>query len=383
MAHAAASDAGGLDPGLLGDFLDRLAAPDPDHHWDRQATARFAALGARSAEQGVALRALVDLYLSAAWRAWPLLPEVTGSDAAAVRTAGRRVLRICDDAVAALSEGYTAAGRGLMRREESLRREFVEDLLSGTADPAGLLARAQSYGLQLAGPHLVVLADAPTRFHDAGPLLTEVNAALAGPLGTAEALVTTRHGQLVVVLPVLAPDAHEAVLTALRRILVRDGEPTGSPRTSIALGRPRPGPSGVARSYQEAREAVALTRNLRLAEPVVHARDLLIYQVLLRDRPALADLIDTVLTPLLQARGGAKPLMDTLRVYLDSGGNTTRTARELHLSVRAVSYRLDRIGRLTGLHPGDPAHRYTLHTAVLGARALGWPGAANLAEPAQ
>jgi len=105
----------------------------------------------------------------------------------------------------------------------------------------------------------------------------------------------------------------------------------------------------------------------------VRAENLLVYQVLLRDRAALCELIDTVLTPLRTARGGAEPLLDTLEAYFGNGGNTTRTAQSLHLSVRAVTYRLDRITTLTGLHLSDPAHRYTLHTAVLGARALGWP----------
>ncbi|MGH3436055.1 MAG: PucR family transcriptional regulator [Sciscionella sp.] len=381
MIRAAAADAGGLDPGLLGDFLDRLAAPGPGHDWDRHATAAFAALGARAAEQGVALRALVDLYLSAAWRAWPLLPEVTRPDATAIRAAGQQVLRACDDAVAALAEGYTAAGRGLVRREESLRREFVDDLLAGTADPAALLPRAESYGLQLAGAHTVLLADATTPFHEAGPMLTEIGAALSGARDAA-ALITTRNGQLVIVLPAVTTRALDAALTALQRILITGG--TTPPGTRIALGRARPGPSGVARSYTEAHDALALARILRMAGPIVRAEDLLVYQVLLRDRAALTDLIDTVLNPLRQARGGAKPLLDTLQAYLESGGNTTRTAGRLHLSVRAVSYRLQRIATLTGLHPGTPAQRYTLHTAILGARALGWPDTADdLAEPAQ
>lgn len=88
----------------------------------------------------MALRALVDLDLSAGWRAWPQLPAVTGEDTSAVRAAGQRVLRACDDAVAALAEGYTSARRAMVRRE------FVDDLLAGTADPAGLLVRAPSYG---------------------------------------------------------------------------------------------------------------------------------------------------------------------------------------------------------------------------------------------
>jgi hypothetical protein len=110
-------DAGGVHLELLGDFLDRLAADGPEHDWDRHTNAAFAALGARAAEQGVALRALVDLYLSAAWRAWPQLPAVTGEDTSAVRAAGQRVLRACDDAVAALAEGYTSARRAMERRE--------------------------------------------------------------------------------------------------------------------------------------------------------------------------------------------------------------------------------------------------------------------------
>jgi sugar diacid utilization regulator len=363
-----------VDLELLGDFLDRLAAPGPEHDWDRHTNAAFAALGARAAEQGVALRALVDLYLSAAWRAWPLLPAVTSEDTSTVRAAGQRVLRACDNVVAALAEGYTSARRAVVRREEAMRREFVDDLLAGTADPTGLLVRAQSYDLQLAGPHTVLLARTTAPFQEASPLLGQVSATLEGPLGPLgafEALITTRDGELVIVLPALSPQILDAVLAAAHRI-VTSGERRNQ-KVWMVLGRPHPGPSGVARSFAEAREALALAGRLRLSEPVVRAEDLLVYQVLLRDRAALCDLIETVLTPLRRARGGAEPLLATLEAYLDSGGNTTRTAQRLHLSVRAITYRLHRIATLTGLHVGNPAHRYTLHTAVLGARALGWP----------
>jgi hypothetical protein len=212
VARSAAADAGGVDLELLGDFLDRLAAHSPEHDWDRHTNAAFEALGARAAEQGVALRALVDLYLSAAWRAWSQLPAVTSEDTTAVRAAGQRVLRACDDVVAALAEGYASARRAVVRREEAMRREFVDDLLAGTAEPAALLVRAQSYGLQLAGPHTVLLARTAAPFQEASPLLAEVSAALAGPLGAFEALITTRDGELVIVLPALSPQTMDAVL---------------------------------------------------------------------------------------------------------------------------------------------------------------------------
>ena len=72
-------------------------------------------------------------------------------------------------------------------------------------------------------------------------------------------------------------------------------------------------------------------------------------------------------------RQGGEPLLETLDSYFATGSITTETARQLHLSVRAVTYRLDRIKTLTGYDPTDPAQRFTVHTAVLGARLLGWP----------
>jgi DNA-binding PucR family transcriptional regulator len=99
----------------------------------------------------------------------------------------------------------------------------------------------------------------------------------------------------------------------------------------------------------------------------------LTYRVLSRDQPALVELVYSVLSPLGEARGGAAPLVQTLATYFECGCVATAAAKTLHLSVRAVTYRLDRIKSLTGFDPLDPAHRYTLQTAVLGARVLEWP----------
>lgn len=140
VAQAAADDAGGLDPALLGDFLDDLWRAVLDgRRLSSARIARYRAVGERAAGSGVALRALLDLYLSAAWRLWRHLPPVAAAadDPAGVVTAGEVVLRATDDAVAVLSEAYQLARRQLIRREESDRREFVDDLLAGTADLPG------------------------------------------------------------------------------------------------------------------------------------------------------------------------------------------------------------------------------------------------------
>jgi DNA-binding PucR family transcriptional regulator len=141
----------------------------------------------------------------------------------------------------------------------------------------------------------------------------------------------------------------------------------------VAVGRAHPGLYGIARSYEEAREALTMAGRLHVDTPVVHAQDLLVYRVLLRDQPAIVDLVSSVLSPLLQARGGAQPLLDTLDAYFGTGAVATESAKRLHVSVRTVTYRLDRIKTLTGYDPADPQHRFTLQAVVLGAKALNWP----------
>ena len=59
--------------------------------------------------------------------------------------------------------------------------------------------------------------------------------------------------------------------------------------------------------------------------------------------------------------------------YFSTGAVATESAKRLHVSTRTVTYRLERIKALTGYDPADPQHRFTLHAAVLGAKALNWP----------
>ena len=108
---------------------------------------------------------------------------------------------------------------------------------------------------------------------------------------------------------------------------------------------------------------------------IVQTRDLLIYRGLGRDRVALADLVETVFTPLAQARGGAGPLVDTLEAYFDAGDVATEAARHLHVSARAVTYRLAKIADLTEYDEAIPAQRLSCRPPWL-VRLLPWTGGA-------
>ena len=149
------------------------------------------------------------------------------------------------------------------------------------------------------------------------------------------------------------------------------------PRTAgirrVAVGRAYSGPDGVRRSYDEASSGLDVAMRLSLPDPVVEAADLLVYQVLLRDRAAITDLVSSLLTRLTQARCGAGPLLATLEAYYSSGRVAATAARQLHLSVRAVTYRLARVAQLTGKDHSDPADALALHVGAIGARLLDWP----------
>lgn len=381
----AAADAGGVDPELLGDFLTSLAgAVAAGRRLPRAQVQRCRSRGQQAARAGVALPAVLDLYLSAAWRLWRELPGMdgAGADPRAVITAGEVVLRGVDDAVAALAEGYQLARRGVIREEESARREFIDDLLSGAADVAGLLHRAAGFGLDLAGPHAVAVVRAERPFSDGSPLMGVLERGVQDRAGSGGALVASKDARLVVIFAAAGADATDEVLRSLRGVFVPPGSDHGGVDLrrrvevgawQIGLGRARIGSAGVLASYDEAQNALDLADKLGRHEPVVFAADLLVYQVLLRDRAAIAELVTVVLAPLEQARGGAQPLLDTLAAYFDAGGNAAAAARAMHLSVRAVTYRLDRVRRLTGHDPTLSTSRFTLHAAVLAATLLDWP----------
>jgi sugar diacid utilization regulator len=377
VAQSACRDVGGVPVELLGDYLPLLA--DAATSGRRPHPAELEAvglLGRRAAELGVSAGSAVQLYLSAARRLWQQLPMVIRSrDSEAVRVAAAAVLHVVDEAVASLAEGYNDARRQMVRWEETLRREFIEDLLRGDADVGRLVERAEPFGLDMARPHQVALAAPTGRLNDAEPAISPLEHAVVHWAGDRDVLVATKDGFIVVITPADTdvPGPRTGPKTLGDLVLAELSRSSRGRPWRVTAGRPYPGSYGIARSYEEAREGLAMAVRLHLDTPLIQAEQLLVYRVLLRDQPAIVDLVHSVLGQLVQSRGGAEPLLATLDAYYATGGVTTETARRLHLSVRAVTYRLNRIKTLTGYDPTDPAQRFTINAAVLGAKLLGWP----------
>lgn len=367
---AATCAAVGAPAELLGEFLPDLDKAASGRPLDLPHIDGYRTLGRVAAQRGVTLRAVVDLYLTASRRAWPRLTAVAdGRDVVALNRVGGAVLAAVDDVVSAVCEGYEDARRTASLAEESLRREFVDDLLTGTSLDARHIARAAAYGLRLESVHVVLVVAGSREFLDHRVMVRDVEAALLSrtglPASESNLLVATRSGLLVAVVPAELPGAAQVTAQQL------DQEPTLSWR--MAVSRVRSGASGVRIGFDEARSAIVLATRLHLPQRLVRAEDLLVYEVLTRDREVMVELIASVLAPLVAARGGAAPLLETMRVYFACGGVAVAAAKKLHLSVRAVTYRLDRVAALTGRDPRDPEDRFALEAALRGAKVLDWP----------
>ncbi|MCZ2819908.1 helix-turn-helix domain-containing protein [Modestobacter sp. VKM Ac-2977] len=383
IARAAAGEHG-APAGLLDGYLPAvLAVAGTGRRLSGAEEESCRRLGGEAARAGVSLPALVDLYMTASRRLWPELPDLLARvRLRPVRPAelvgiGEFVWRAADTALAALATGHLDAQHEVVRREEAYRREFVDDLFSGRPDVGSLVERAEPFGLSLTATHVVTVAGTDRPIDSGMHLAGAVEAAVRARTDGRGLLVAARDGRLICMLSSSATDGSggggigpqelaEVVGRAVARLTHRSS-------WRVGVGRPHAGPRGVLRSYREALDALDLAARLELPEPVVHARDLLVYRVLLRDETAMADLVQTVLGPLVDARGGAEPLVRTLAAYFATGGNTAATARALHLSVRAVSYRIERVHTLTGHDATDPADHLPLLVAVTGARMLGWP----------
>lgn len=378
VAGEAALEAGGVPADLLGNYLTLLA--EAAAHGERPSASRIEAVaewGRRAAEAGVPARACVTLYLSAARLVWAELPAVIRErDSAAVRAAADAVLHVAADAVATFTHGYAEATRLLVRLEESVRRQVIDDLLVGNADLGDLAARVEPFGIDLAARHQVALAHPDHPMHDLQSAAAALERVVHTRYGNHDVLVAAKDSVIAVIVPA------GPTVTGFSRVpssglgaFVHTGlsDIRAQRRWRVSIGRPHAGPFGIARSYAEARDGMQLLTRDGSGRTVVTPDDLLVYRVLLRDQPAIADLISEVLGRLSDARGGAGPLVRTLSAYFAEDCVATRTAARLGLSVRATTYRLERIRKLTGYDPTDPADRYTVHTATLGAELLGWP----------
>ncbi|HEY4461466.1 MAG TPA: helix-turn-helix domain-containing protein [Streptosporangiaceae bacterium] len=246
--------------------------------------------------------------------------------------------------------------RGMADAELRVRRELVQDLLTGTDDESAYL-RAEALGYDLGRPHQVAVLEVT----GTGPAQEDVLHAARRELRQRQmpGLLGIMAGTVVIV----APDGG-ADWEALRAGIVAR---LGGSRCRMGVGDACPRPSGLARSMHEARLALRLQKTSAGAEQTSVFADLDVLRML----AAVDDLTDVEafvgkwLGP-LAAYDQRKhtELVKTLTQYLRHGGRYEATSRALSVHRSTLKYRLQRIRELTGLELGDPETHFSLQLAT-------------------
>ncbi|MBV2153676.1 GAF domain-containing protein [Kitasatospora sp. SUK 42] len=251
--------------------------------------------------------------------------------------------------------------RSVAETENRVRGELLTDLLTAPGrDPAGLTARGRRLGVDLARPHLVLVAEpADRQDDDRGRLAGAARRYLFGSRG-----VSAEHGETVVLLvPVEAGGTDDPEETA-RQAAERLSRLAAFPVT-VGAGRPAAGPQALAAAYAEGLRCVRALRVLGRAGEGASARALGFLGVLLGDGHDVDGFVGAALGPLLayDARRGTE-LVRTLRAYFDCGGSLTRAKDELHVHVNTVVQRLDRVEALLGRDWNQPERSLELQLAL-------------------
>jgi sugar diacid utilization regulator len=245
--------------------------------------------------------------------------------------------------------------RSLAESELRIRRDLVDELLTGT-DEESALTRAIALRYDLQRPHRVLVVEGRGRMRDTDVLFQAVrNAAREESAGS---LLVARGAQVV-----LLAD-READWDALRAATLRE---LGGGRARIGVGEVCERVADFPRSYRQARLALRLLAVAEWDDRVVCFDDLGVYRLLagVDDLAEVERFVQHWIGELLaydQQRGA--DLVRTLAFYLDRGGSYSATSSALVVHRNTLKYRLQRIRQISGLDLSDPETCFNLQLAT-------------------
>jgi sugar diacid utilization regulator len=265
-----------------------------------------------------------------------------------------------DEDLAALEYGATILSMELARlrsiadTEIRIRRDLVEDLLSGTGTDSAI-PRGEAFHHDLSQPHRVVVFEGRGRSRDDDQFFTAVRRACRDfNLGS---LLVSRSGA-VVLLTDLDPDwggVHAAVMREL-----------AGGRCRIGIGGRTAGVEDFPRSHREATLALRIQSYQSSTKPLVSFDELGVYRLLAasEDPREVERFVQQWLGSLLEYDEHRKSdLVLTLYQYLECGGRYTETATALVIHRSTLKYRLQRIREVSGLQLGDADVNFNLQLA--------------------
>ena len=264
--------------------------------------------------------------------------------------------------------------------EDRVRGELVDDLLNGTfGDEANVQRRARHLHYDLTLPHLLLVVDVDqferfikqNRYAEGRvialkhQLFQVVTAAVRRQHPRS---LATAHSDSVIVLVPQHPGAQDGEGDALASHISKAvAESELGITVSVAIGRRCQRPADFKPAFIEAQRALDLMVRFGKREQIINYDRLGVYRLLAQidDRSGLEAFAGRMLEPLVAydaARG--TPLVKTLEVYLQHHGNLRQSARDLHIHLNTLHYRLHRISELIGADLKDADVRLDLLLAL-------------------
>ena len=243
------------------------------------------------------------------------------------------------------AEVYIEAEEQLAATGERIRRDLLEDLISGVPVAAGpRMDASRAAGLEPGSPCLVVSAAATEPQRDESLLRSAATALARAVGGTRAPLTVVRHGKidLVVPAPQRGADGLQHRLEQAQRRLQDGGLPLAIGVSTVVSGLDQ-----VANAYREA-ELARVSLDSSAGVVALAGMSAFDYLTLRRD-PTASRLIPGPIQEFVNddaQQGGV--LIATLSEYVASDLNARRAAERLHIHVNTAHYRLGKIAERTG-----------------------------------
>lgn len=289
--------------------------------------------------------------------------------------------RVAAGRAAAVCALEIAKRQAISEAEKRIRSDFLDDLFAGRfTSEAAMISRGQLLGFDPLQQYAVVLFDLDTSSaylewmtsHDDRQ---SARLRLAFSRGIAEELAVANPGALIrinsesaaALYPVVPHQDPSALRLEVEDIRQRVASRLEGMTLSAAIGHLYQRVFDAPRAYREAEQTLTIAMRLFGPNRTTAFDDLGIYRLLfhLHGTPELKSLYEETLEKIVDHdERHASDLVPTLKAFYSTHGNLSKTAEVLFLHRNTVSYRLQRVEEITGLHLDDEDDRFRLQLAL-------------------